>query len=478
MKNTIQNSISELYAIDPSLKEHEERLVKIIEEVLRAQPDTKFDQAFAMRLRTELLTSIPMKQSNRVPLFTKFIYGFSGAAIALLLVVVSYNVGITPRFERATSGVIALGPGAFGSLSSQQGAVESMDAKSSVVAPVPAGFGGGAGIAPGEPYGRYETAEGYPEPVSFYRYAYEGALSIPSDKNQVLRRKPGAVNVGGITTALKSIGFSGIDLATFKNLQVRSLELYQSGGQAYSISVNAQDGSVSLYPNWEVWSEQQQPLRSDQLLSDERVIQIADTFAREHKIDLKQYGSPEVDSSWRIYADQAIREGMVPWIPEESTVRYQLMVQGLPVYDEGGNPFGLMIQVSHRHQRVLSVFNLTAGGFESSPYTLAQESDIRSIIERGGIHEWVPEGGQPITRTLGEPSMAYMLHYQYQNGISNQLLVPAYVFPVQTTPSDQPWLRKTVIVPLVKDLIPADGPRIMPFGGAIPTPTEPAPLIR
>ena len=56
MKDKLKTILTDLYKIDPSLKEHEEALMKIVKQVLESRPDTKFNKAFARTLRKKLLS--------------------------------------------------------------------------------------------------------------------------------------------------------------------------------------------------------------------------------------------------------------------------------------------------------------------------------------------------------------------------------------------------------------------------------------
>ncbi len=51
----IQNILQELYMIDDSLREHEALLIPLIQELVKAKPDTKFNSAFAKQLKDDLM---------------------------------------------------------------------------------------------------------------------------------------------------------------------------------------------------------------------------------------------------------------------------------------------------------------------------------------------------------------------------------------------------------------------------------------
>lgn len=51
----VKNILNELYALDPELAKYEKEIKKIIEEYLKAKPDSKFDEKFALELREKVM---------------------------------------------------------------------------------------------------------------------------------------------------------------------------------------------------------------------------------------------------------------------------------------------------------------------------------------------------------------------------------------------------------------------------------------
>ena len=94
--NNIEQILSELYEIDPGLKQYEEQVKKIISEMLVNQPDTKFNSAFAASLKQRLM------QKSENPKTAKFFINlnfmrehvrvFAGALVALVLIFVGYSL--------------------------------------------------------------------------------------------------------------------------------------------------------------------------------------------------------------------------------------------------------------------------------------------------------------------------------------------------------------------------------------------------
>lgn len=136
---------------------------------------------------------------------------------------------------------------------------------------------------------------------------------------------------------------------------------------------------------------------------------------------------------------------------------YPLLVEGKPVYEEYGQPKGMTINVDVKTGRVSDVYGMDKLNFESSDYEV--QTDFPKILEvakNGGRGMYnFPEmgsGDEKIVKVaLGEPEMIYTHRYDYQNGISNEYLVPSLLFPVLQEPKEGEYFSKTVIVPVIKE---------------------------
>ncbi len=85
--------LEDIYRIDASLRQNEENLVKIIEEMMELKPDTRFDENFSNELRAEIirrarLAGLPRKEKSFLAGFgaaRKIAYAFGGMALVILL---------------------------------------------------------------------------------------------------------------------------------------------------------------------------------------------------------------------------------------------------------------------------------------------------------------------------------------------------------------------------------------------------------
>jgi hypothetical protein len=146
------------------------------------------------------------------------------------------------------------------------------------------------------------------------------------------------------------------------------------------------------------------------------------------------------------------------YVPDTITVLYPLLVDGQTVYDEGGTKSGINVAVNIRHKAVGGVWSLTSQNYMSSGYDAVQdEQQILSYID--AFEQYATDYLPPEMKIekkeleLGTPAQGYVNMYRMLDQHSEQLLVPALIFPVLNAPEDQPWFRKNVIVPLAADLL-------------------------
>jgi hypothetical protein len=320
-----------------------------------------------------------------------------------------------------------------------------------------------------------------------YNYVYVGdELSLPTDAQNVFRRITGASNSPSASTLLGRVSLGLVNLGSFGNSRVQYVTLAQDEDFGYTINANFEEGSVSLFENWSRWPQpncqdptcfEQQRIKIDQVPADSELIRIAQDFVKSRGVTISQYGQPEVDNSWRDY-----------WIPEAIPVVFPLAIEGQNIYEQGGMiKYGIVVNVSLRHNRVSSVYNLSTQKYERSPYEV--ESDSKRILEiaaRGGLYSWYPlDGGRKVDVEIGTPStiLMRMYHYDQKNSRNSELLVPALMFPIIKAPENEPYFsQKYITVPIIKELLNVnnDPIRIMPLG--VPTPAgtsgaEPAPAL-
>ena len=157
MNNKIKEILNDLYALDTTLCEHEDKIIKIIEEYIKAKPDTKFDEKFMLKLRKEIMEKAEaIGRENKIlkksfwvnlPFYYRYAYIAVGAVIVLsLLFVFPYilNINEVKKLAFAPSinldkGILNLKEKAFGAIytTSENQNFQERDAS------IPVGLGGG-----------------------------------------------------------------------------------------------------------------------------------------------------------------------------------------------------------------------------------------------------------------------------------------------------------------------------------------------
>lgn len=499
---TDQSILDELYKLDPSLKEHEARLLELIKMMREQRPDVTPDPQFIRELRS-LLLERASSTSSTSSFFTmpRFTYALTGAIVGILVAgPAAYYFSQGGNFALPTESdneelfsyaIEPAGERAFGDLSNAQpGMAGGMGGREM-------GAGGGGNAVASVPQNADGAADAkmmiYP-PVSYeYRYVFSGSGTLPGLTEQsidVLKRQKERTSVAfaAIASNFKS---PFIDLGSFDGATVDNITFAQRGNRGYMFNLALREGSININQNWETWPHPESACRDeacwqryrmtvDDVLPDEQVIGIANDFAEEHGIDLSRYGAPEVNDQWRMDYERATDKSQI-WIPDVQTVVYPLLVEGKPVYDESGNKSGVSINVNVRQKAVSDVWGIMDQTYSSSEYAaITDEATVKTFIEKLDAQPVMPlamEDGTKIERktitiTLGEPQLAYAKYYLYGDGSkpADELVVPSLIFPVERTEGEQGFgfWRRAVVVPLAKELLeqrlnPQDGV-VMPMG--------------
>jgi hypothetical protein len=315
------------------------------------------------------------------------------------------------------------------------------------------------------------------EPV-YHRFVYKGEpLVLDAASADVLKRvKPSGVPAPAAVTALAP---GLIDLSRMPGLRLQAYSMVQDRDFGYFVNVDLFEGHVSLSQYWQRWPHpelgcaddacwQAMRIRPEQIPSDEEAIRIADAFMNESGIDRGLYGPAEVRGEWRGAYDLAQDKSLV-YLPESINVVYPLRIDGRDVLFEGGEAFGLIVNVNVRHRRVDGMWNLMTHDYQAAAYAL--ETDPKRILDvtaRGGVYGWMPEGEdvKVVDVEIGAPERVLLKVWHSMSGEESQeLIVPALKFPVIAPPEGEAFYRTAVVVPLVRELLDqgAGGGGVMPM---------------
>jgi hypothetical protein len=485
MNQDIDSILRDLYELDPSLKQDEARLVKIIQQVLAARPQPVLDQAFVDQLRRELLgqtqpAARTTSSSLTVFSFMKKFNVYAGA-FAIVVILIAAGVYLTGRVQPfgkqvAFSNTVKItdtADNAFGKLDNATGENDATRAQGGsaeavpTMAPVPTdsttfdlGGGNDAGvkIAPVLP-GEYVT----------YKYVYKGdPLDLTADKMRVLKRLTGQAAAPALGGLLNSLGFGLVNMNTFPGLRLQSASFVQDNGDQYNVYVSMDDSSININAAGPIvplaasssvrcldaCPPASNPVKIGDIPSDDEVIAIANQFVSDHGIPTTAYGAPEVQNDWRIYYEAAPDKSKY-YLPENISVVYPVKIDGQLTYDESGNKSGLTINISVRQKKVVGVWDLSVQNYQSSLYDAETDaSRITAIAERGGLYGWVdPNANKVVEVELGTPTTQYVRMWNYKDNQSEELLIPSLVFPVLKQPADGQLYRKSVTVPLIREIL-------------------------
>lgn len=97
MEKNLQEILNDLFMIDPDLRSKEKEIIPIVEALLKAKPDTKFDENFAKQLRARLLVEADselLKKSSFINnlFFMKKLNYFALSLAAIILIVGGFYV--------------------------------------------------------------------------------------------------------------------------------------------------------------------------------------------------------------------------------------------------------------------------------------------------------------------------------------------------------------------------------------------------
>ncbi len=493
MTSELRSILDELFAalvasegreLDPSLRAQEEELVPILEKLLKRKPAVEPDPAFVQKLRVLLRDKAmaPRTSSSFFSFFTMHAlnYAVTGAVLgAIITGPVVYGImqsnGL-PAFPQEGSRDQALfsysveetGNRAFGDLSTINTAGQGgggMDAYN----PRPQSGGGGA-TAESTMLANPDMDQKMliaPEMVE-YNLKFDGELpALTNEQVEILKRQKG-VSSADMSKIMSAFNTGLADLNSFDGAKTDTLSFYQDKAYGYLVNVSFREGMISISQNWEKWPQpgaecrdeacyRRIQLKMSDIPADETLISIADAFVREHGIDLSQYGPAEVDTMWKQSYGLAADQTQI-YVPDQIRVIYPQLVEGQHMYDEGGGKVGLSVGVNIREKKVSDVWGIMDQKYLKSSYPgVTDAAQITAFLENYGKvpPEWITGETKlkTVDITLGTPEIGYMKMYTYESNVSEELIVPALIFPVTNVPAGEYYYRTTIAVPLAADML-------------------------
>ncbi|MFC1622579.1 hypothetical protein ACFL1Y_01105 [Patescibacteria group bacterium] len=467
MKKEIKKFINDLYKLDPGLKNQEQELITLINQMLASQPNAKLDEKFAQVLRDKLVIKAEQLKPNHIERvrfnnnfnpMKKFTYAISGAVICAVLFISIYipiNKKSQINLNLGELKVSQLDSGTFGSIS-----LQTQDPAQNQERGIGASGGGG-----GMPATGVQTFS-MPAPQN-YTYIYSGNdFQLENEQALVYKYQTPADSSKQLANLLKKAKFGLMDINKFSNLGLQNLTLVEDRDFGHRINIDLTHGTISIMENWPKWQQddsklncagdtkclQELMMKIEDVPSDEQLIAMADNFLNQYGINKQNYGQPEIRNEWRVFYEQNKETGG-GGIPETMQVTYPLMIDGQKVYEQGGYPAGLSVSINIRYNKVAGIYGLRAENYQSATYDLEQNKDeILKLAEAGGLYpNWYGQGENK-EMELDTPELGLIKVYNYNTGDYEEMLVPGLIFNIKNKP-DNYYGREKIVVLLVKDII-------------------------
>ncbi len=492
----IQNILSELYVLDPSLREHEAELKKIIDKIIMNKPKVLIDEAFVQNLRRSILQTEQKKSLIFSLSFmkNKTLVASGAVLVALLAIGIPWYLNQAGNMsnslalrENMNSGIVSLKQGAFGSLlaSGSSAPLGSPEAMSSVRH----SSGGGGSAVSNMAVSNPPMADAKMiAPAYNYSFVYAGPpFTVDQSTLPVYNRVKSSAGSEQLARLLAGQNNGLVDLNLFRNTRVQNITLVEDRADGYSITLEMQEGRASIGPAYDQWykpnctpdgnCQYPEPLRESDVPSNERLIQIANDFLSSYSIDRSSYGEPQVDDMWKgsVMPLSARAEAAV-YVPDVISVIYPLKVEGQEISESNGMGYGLRVQVDIRKMKSQGVWNIVAQNYQKSDYVVETNVDRILKFAQSGWGGWYG-AGEKVELQLGAPERVYVAHYQYSYDTqsSNELFIPALRFPILNAPKDQPYFQKFVVVPLPKEILDNQEKQM---GGVMPIDGRPVQILR
>lgn len=458
--------LRELMELDPTFREHEPAVRSIVARLIAEKPSATIDEAFVLRLRQEIQreASRPVTQNTSWWKQPTWVSGFALSGVAIVLILVTAVVllpgqGTTPGATLAISTkptirhLADLGFGNFAQVNVN--APTAMGSAGGSPERAQSGGGGVASSAPGgdRMMGSMIAPDGNTVTIT-YDYPEETLPEFPATANVYRRvRTSLAPQFSGL---VNGIDLALLKLRSFAGLTLTRLEFADSAAPGYSIFADLVNGEISI--NTANYPYSIMPVRFDNNssanMSDAEALQLAKSFLDLHGVDISGFGDPIV-----IRPEVFAGGESGSWL----AVRYPLVVDGMKVYEYGGDPVGLNVSLDAGQRRVESVYGLAQYNYESSSYPLVQDAKrIIAAAERGyfGPQIYYLENqnrNEERTYQLGQPELVLYRNWQHDPATmqSVEYLVPALMFPVldRTTSSDSWMVQKNIVVPITAEVL-------------------------
>jgi hypothetical protein len=479
MEKFISDILTDLYKLDPSLREKEGELVSLIRLLISSRPSVDIDEEFKAELRRQLMERIGARPARaglpaqagmlwrmRQEFFSLRPAASLASVVAILVMVIGAGILAHDRVAPQQPGIASQQGGqppaaglavrqvadnAFGPVASPA-AVQALGKRDEA-----AGRGGAPemGIMAARPLA-------VPAPTgkvaSLAPYSFSGPLPDVSQKMAVLRHARQSLADMPLDAFWQGIRTDIMNIGSFGPAIPQMLTVSENKDKGYMISFDFKEGSASIERDLARWDVpylkcetrecmDRYKLAPSDMPSDGEIIGIADKFLDDHGISRSSYAAPAIAGDWKDTYEEAPSSSDA-YIPDVITVTYPLAIDGKQAYDESGTPFGMQVSVSVRERTVAMVGGIERPSYESSLYDI--QSDPAAILEmasRGGMRNASPVTSPSQVRELESPRIAFVRTTKPAADGYDEYLVPAMVFGIRGAEGAD----GAVVVPLVKE---------------------------
>lgn len=520
MKKNIQAFLNELYAIDPSLKEKEAQLEKIIATMTALSPDVKMDENFKTNLRLQIAQTIQSEKLKNYQVSSKpnllqiisYVFGWVGVAAFGFFIFqdqfISNKIVQTPVTEESQtvqfkSTVVQAQANSFWKLNTlwidgnakgwavrEMANVASIAGDVAVSAPAPESA---PQALPASEMAvsdlkteNIDIAEAPPSdgnmrsskmmiawdamiaPVDpnyvpeVYRYTFSGSLDLEIPQNLTVYKKDTTkTDTSSLVNILKGVNFNWVDLGNFSNLALSNISLNENKDFGYSLYMDFDGGNLSLSKNWTKWPQVNfEEIQKAPVIQEDEAKKIASDFLKQYNIDLSSYGNPVIEQNYMMALAKMSARIAPDFYTPTPTVIYPLVIDGKEVKEEYGQYAWVRIEIDAQSKKVSSINGMSVATYIASQYQV--ENNVENILKvanvwgRYGFYDMGTDNVKITNIALKNPKLTYINTYNYKNNIQEQFVIPAIIFEVEKPENTEYFYQETITVPLLKDFYKYD----------------------
>lgn len=296
-----------------------------------------------------------------------------------------------------------------------------------------------------------------------YKYVYTWEqIDLSTINMDVLKKVKGTYWTDQFVSILQNFKFDTLNLNTFSNLNIESLNFSEDKEYGYTVNINFLDWTLWIWRNYAKWPQiwydkpedyEANRIKIEQIPSDEKALELASFFINKYWIDVSSYSKPYVEKNWLKYYNLASDRSQYS-VPEIVTVFYPLKIEWKSIVEEYWNDVWLRVSIDVRTMKVTDVWWVESKNFIASKYdTIKDFSKVLDIASKWWRAMYESDYVDPNAKikeiSLGHPNVEYVQVYYYTWNSYDRYLVPWLVFPILWTWVD--LYQEKIVVPLVKD---------------------------